>query len=141
MKELFILSLISLLLSLSSNAATLKVKIWNIPNSSGVLRLFLCNNKYCYDEEENYLRKIIIPAKQNKLFIAIRHLRPGTYSLSGYHDENNNNKLDSSFFGFPLEHFAISRINKAPYSKPKWKKVKFRIQRGNNYFNLKMLIH
>ncbi|MFQ5624920.1 MAG: DUF2141 domain-containing protein, partial [Paracoccaceae bacterium] len=35
-------------------------------------------------------------------------LKPGTYAIAVYHDENENRELDRGFLGIPLEGFGFS---------------------------------
>ena len=36
------------------------------------------------------------------------NLPPGTYAVGAYHDENNNDHMDTDFLGLPSEGYALS---------------------------------
>ena len=44
-----------------------------------------------------------------KAVLVYRNLQPGSYTLSVFHDENGNGKLDSNIAGIPTERYGFSR--------------------------------
>lgn len=56
-----------------------------------------------------------------------RGVKPGVYAVAVLHDENNNNKMDRSFFGSPKEGYGVSNDAKpGTFSGPKYRAAKFR---------------
>ena len=47
-------------------------------------------------------------------------LAPGIYAVGAYHDENNNNRLDTDFIGYPTEGYALSNGIRAVISRPRF---------------------
>ena len=43
---------------------------------------------------------------------------PGVYAMSTFHDENDNNQLDTYFFGAPKESYGFSNDASRPFSAP-----------------------
>jgi len=46
------------------------------------------------------------------------NIEPGTYAVSTFHDENDNSKLDTYFFGAPKESYGFSNDASRPFSPP-----------------------
>lgn len=54
-------------------------------------------------------------------------VKPGSYAVAVLHDENNNDKMDRSFFGSPKEGYGVSNDAKpGTFSGPKYRAAKFR---------------
>lgn len=49
----------------------------------------------------------------------------GTYSMGAFHDENNNDKLDTGIFGIPVEGICTSNNAKGRFGPPKYKDASF----------------
>ena len=52
-----------------------------------------------------YSKGIIV---ENKSTVEFKNLSAGTYAVQYYHDENNNEKMDTGTFGIPLEGYGFS---------------------------------
>ncbi len=57
-------------------------------------------------------------------------LPPGTYGISGFHDENKNGKLDTNFVGYPMEEYCASRNARNTFSAPSFSDAKFKFSGG-----------
>lgn len=55
-------------------------------------------------------------------------LAPGEYAVSLFHDENDNGKMDTGFFGIPKEGFGFSNDPKVKFSAPKFAEASFKIE-------------
>jgi uncharacterized protein (DUF2141 family) len=62
-------------------------------------------------------------AKQGAVTFRIHDLPPGTYGVTAFHDENHDGKLNTNFFGFPLEGFAFSNDAHPVLSSPSFRAV------------------
>ncbi|SDI59741.1 DUF2141 domain-containing protein [Winogradskyella thalassocola] len=52
----------------------------------------------------------------------------GTYAVSIFHDENDNGKMDTNFFGIPSEDYGCSNDAKGFMGPPKWADAKFELK-------------
>ena len=52
--------------------------------------------------------------------VVFEHLPYGNYAVSIMHDENNNGKLDTNFFGVPKEGVGVSNNPKIGFGGPKF---------------------
>ena len=59
--------------------------------------------------------------------MTFENIPEGTYAVSIFHDENNNDKLDSNFIGIPKEDYGCSNNAKGFMGPPKWKDAKFEL--------------
>jgi uncharacterized protein (DUF2141 family) len=57
-------------------------------------------------------------------------LKPGTYAVSVFHDENSNGKLDTNFMGMPREGVGASNNAKGHFGPPKFDAAKFSFSGG-----------
>lgn len=55
-------------------------------------------------------------------------LKPGTYAVTVFHDENNDQKLNTNFLGIPREGFGISNNPPVKIGAPKFKNASFTIE-------------
>jgi uncharacterized protein (DUF2141 family) len=58
------------------------------------------------------------------------NLPANQYSITAFHDVNNNEDLDKNLLGLPRERFAISNIHRKLWSSPEWTEVKFILKDG-----------
>ncbi len=73
-------------------------------------------NGYCFPVEE---------VNEGKLKLG--KLPKGTYSISIFHDQNNNGKLDKSFLGIPKEPFGFSNNPSISFGPPTFQQTSFEI--------------
>ena len=55
-------------------------------------------------------------------------LQPGTYAVTVFHDENNDQKLNTNFLGIPREGFAISNNPPVKIGAPKFNNASFNVE-------------
>jgi uncharacterized protein (DUF2141 family) len=101
------------------------VKITNINSNSGKIYVAL------YDSETSFLGKgyksIIGTIENNACEVVFKEIPNGIYAISLFHDENDNNKMDSNFLGIPKEDYGCSNNARGFMGPPKWKDAKFEI--------------
>ena len=66
-------------------------------------------------------------------------IKPGTYAISAFHDENSNGKLDTNFLGIPREGLGASNDAKGHLGPPKFNAAAFQFSGGR--LNLKITIN
>ena len=86
-----------------------------------------------YEEDSRELVKTsrTVKPKIGTQTVEILDVPPGEYVVQAHHDLNGNKKMDKNFFGFPKEHWGMSRDPKIkttiPKSLPKWDEVKVNV--------------
>jgi uncharacterized protein (DUF2141 family) len=85
--------------------------ILNKPDAGGVLRIALCPNKAAYDSETG-CTLASVPAQGRSVRAIFNDVAPGTYAAKVFHDINADEKLNTSWVGWPQEPYGFS--NDAP---------------------------
>ncbi|WOD42520.1 DUF2141 domain-containing protein [Hwangdonia lutea] len=82
-----------------------------------------------YNAKENFLNKGFKSVKtnieNNSCKVVFKAIPNGTYAISMFHDENENNKMDTNFIGIPKEDYGCSNNAKGFMGPPKWEDAKF----------------
>ncbi len=91
---------------------TLNITISNLKNSTGKIQLQL--NDLLGNKVASMTEKIV----QNQCSISFENIESGKYSIQYYHDENNNNKLDTNPNGIPTEGYGFSNNAIGTYGPP-----------------------
>jgi uncharacterized protein (DUF2141 family) len=85
-------------------------------------------------DKTGWLTKPVKPAwgkiKGNRAVCVFTDVRPGTYGISAYHDENKNGKLDTNVVGMPIEDYGASRDARGTFSAPSFDDAKFEYKGG-----------
>lgn len=103
---------------------TLTIEINKLKNNKGQILLEFCNE---HGEKE---LGVIQPPVDNKCLILISNLKPGKYTFQYFHDENENEILDTKWMGIPKEGFGFSNNAEAKFSAPSMEKRVFELK-GN----------
>lgn len=113
---------------LAQSSCELVVKVENIKKVKGSLKIAL------YDHEDHFLSKEIASGgkmiESNEIRFVFNGLGEGTYAISLFHDENDNDKLDSNFIGIPSEPYAFSNNAKGMFGPPSFEDCKFEVKHG-----------
>ena len=85
-------------------------------------------------DKSGWLTKPVKPAwgkiKADRALCLFSDVRPGTYGISAYHDENKNGKLDTNVVGMPIEDYCASRDARGTFSAPSFEDAKFDYKGG-----------
>ena len=125
MKKLSISALLVIGMLATSNLFAqrkLEVTVKNIKDLKGTIRIALYNNEK--DFLENFLQGKIVKVTGNEAKIVFENLKPGDYAVSVFHDENENEKLDSGFMGIPNEPYGFSNDAMGTFGPPSFEKAK-----------------
>lgn len=112
----------------TSQGATLLVNVSEFKNQSGTLRCGLYSSASEFPSGRGVRATASISGKTARCRFA--GIVPGTYAIAVFHDENDNGKLDKSFFGVPTEGYGVSNNHTHALSSPKWDESKFRVVGG-----------
>ena len=112
--------------------ATLVIHVENISPKGGMLRLGLYDEARYPDDDSVPVASADVQAHPGETVVTLANIPPGTYALETYQDINSNNKMDTSWLGFPLEPFGFSHDARPYFSKPRFAQVKFDLVPGTN---------
>jgi uncharacterized protein (DUF2141 family) len=124
-----ILSLISTQLK-AQDTYTITVTVEDIGSNDGKIFLALYNSEK--DFLENTYKGTKSEISNNTCTVKFENIPAGVYAVSIFHDENNNNKLDSNFIGIPKEDYGCSNNAKGFMGPPKWKDAQFNLEKDTS---------
>jgi uncharacterized protein (DUF2141 family) len=104
---------------------TLTVGIEQLRNNKGKLLLELNNDK------EEVIKGFTGTIAANKSIVVINDLKPGKYAFKYFHDENNDEKLNTNFMGIPKEGYGFSNNAKGSFGPPSFDKTVFEITKSD----------
>lgn len=126
-----ILFTLTLLLSITSlvnaqeNTFELTVEISGMETDKGKVFLALYNSKENFLKSSKTTKGTNAVVKNGKAIAYFKGLQKGEYAISLFHDENDNNKMDTKIFGIPKEPYGFSNNAKGFMGPPKYKDCKF----------------
>ena len=92
------------------------------------LALFNSENTFLKSSKENKGANAIV--KNRKAIAHFKGLKKGDYAVSLFHDENDNNKMDTKIFGIPSEPYGFSNNATGFMGPPKFKNAKFTLNKN-----------
>ncbi|HKY18239.1 MAG TPA: DUF2141 domain-containing protein [Rhizomicrobium sp.] len=113
-------------------SGTLVLHIEDVSPKGGILRLGLYDEARYPDDDSAAILSADVKAEPGRTTVTLNNVPPGTYAIQAYQDINGNDKMDTSWFGFPLEPFGFSRDAQPRLSKPRFSAVKFEVAPGVN---------
>lgn len=111
---------------------TLVIHIEDVSPKGGILRLGLYDEARYPDDDSAAILSADVKAESGRTTVTLNNVPPGTYAIQAYQDINSNDKMDTSWLGFPQEPFGFSRDAKPRLSKPRFSAVKFEVAPGVN---------
>ena len=111
-------------------AARIVVTITGLKSNEGgvYVGLYATPSKFLNGAQVDVMKKV--RASTGPITVAFDNLPAGTYAVGAYHDENNNNHLDTNLLGLPTEGYALSNGVRAVTSKPTFQQASFTV--GND---------
>ena len=104
---------------------TLTVDIEQLRNNNGKLLLELNN------EKEEVIKGFSETITDGKCILVIKELKPGKYAFKYFHDENNDEKINTNFMGIPKEGYGFSNNAKGTFGPPSFDKMLFEITKSD----------
>ena len=130
--KVFIFFVISqtVLFAQNNTAQDITVKVNNLNSNNGKVYVSL------YNSETSFLDKgfkaTFTAVENNSCEVTFKDVPEGIYAISLFHDENQNNKMDSNFLGIPKEDYGCSNNARGFMGPPKWEDAKFEVKNGQH---------
>lgn len=135
MKKTIMLLIISIvflipavLLATSEQTGNIQLTITGFENTKGLAKIALVNSEKNYDAKKpfkGYDCKIV----SNQVIKTLPSLPYGEYAIKVFHDENDNDKLDTKIFGIPSESYGFSNNVRGKFGPPDFKEARFELNR------------
>ena len=116
MRTIFILSLM-FVANIADTQNKLTVVVDGIEKSTGKI-VVAVSDSINFQKKSLYYGMIKVEPKQEEVTIVIENIASGKYAVSLYHDENDNNKLDTGSYGIPVEKYGFSNNAKGKMGPP-----------------------
>lgn len=112
----------------SGNVVTIKVT--GITESKGSLRATLDAGAEAFKNNAPPMltREVTVDGKE--MVLVFRNVPAGTYAVKIYHDENNDQKLNTNLFGVPEEKYGISNNVRGRFGLPGYEDASFKVNSG-----------
>jgi len=120
----------------------LTVKITNLKNSNGNVRVAIYNSKEAYDAEkgagdaEKSCAKTSIKIKSQEAQYTFEELAYGDYALKFFHDEDESGKFYKNFMGIPKVEYGFSNNAKGHFGPASYEQATFRLDKPSTEMNL-----
>ena len=103
-------------------ASTMRLEIVGLRNGKGHVLIAVYRPGDGFSEtKSSAFRKETVAATEGGTTVELKNLPVGTYAIALIHDENDNNKIDTGFFGLPVEGFCFSRGAMGLFGPPSFK--------------------
>ncbi len=100
-----------------AQASDLKVVVDGVRSGKGAIMVALFNDASAFAADARFAGAFVT-AKPGRVVVAFPELEPGTYAVSAFHDENDNDELDANFLGVPTEGYGFSNEAKGLFGPP-----------------------
>lgn len=80
------------------------------------------------DQTGKAVSAIKVAVTEQKAEWTFREISPGKWAVRLYHDENDNGKLDTNFFGIPREGYGFSNNVEGSFGPPSFDRRLFEVQ-------------
>jgi uncharacterized protein (DUF2141 family) len=116
----------------SGENENLTVFVKNIRNDKGQIGFCLFNKSPGFpNHPEKAMRRSFVSVSGNAAEYTFTNIPFGTYAVCAFHDENNDQKINSNFIGIPKEGIGVSNNAKGHFGPPKFDDAKFNFSHAN----------
>lgn len=124
------------LVKAQTDSVKLTVRVNNIPNDKGkvILAVYASKKEFL----ANSYRHLEFPAKAGELEFILEDLPRQAYALMAYHDENDNNTVDTYFFGLPKEYYGFSNNARSAFGPPSFEDAQFMLDKPDMLITFKV---
>ncbi|NND61912.1 MAG: DUF2141 domain-containing protein [Flavobacteriaceae bacterium] len=122
-----ILVLVFLLPLISQAQHNLSVEINGVRTSNGSIKVAVYNKSDNFLKFDQVFKADSVKAQKGITRISLNDLPEGEYALAIFHDENNNEKLDTNWLGVPKEDIGFSNASMKTFGPPPYKECAFKL--------------
>jgi uncharacterized protein (DUF2141 family) len=122
----------------SAAQGTLTVIPVGLESSRGTLLAQLSNAAATFEGEGDAFRSAEVKVVEGQAVVVFEDLPHGDYALKIFHDENDNQKLDTNFVGFPKEKFGFSNDAMGRFGPPSFDQARFRFEEPATTLKIEM---
>lgn len=112
------------------SAAELAVEVRGLRSDQGEVRVGLFDAPRTFATDEGKIAEIVLRPSGGIARGAFADIKPGTYAIAAYHDENGNRSFDKGLFGWPLEGYGFSNDAPVFLGAPPFARAAFSVPEG-----------
>ena len=118
---------LSILTAQDSTAITgdLIVIVTGLENDEGKAMIALSNSQEDYEKKGESYRGGMAPIKNKKAVWKFENILYGTYAIKVFHDEDDDDEMDTNFIGIPSEDYGFSNNADGSFGPASWEDAKF----------------
>lgn len=127
MKNILLFTLFLFSVSVASSqeiSNTITVSVSNISSDEGKVIMSLHSEDTFMKTAPVQMETALID--NGKASVTFKNVEPGVYGIIGFHDKNNNDRIDMSSNGMPVESYGVSN-NPMSFGPPQWSEAKFEV--------------
>lgn len=127
MKNILLFTLFLFSVSIASSqeiSNTITVSVSNISSDEGKVIMSLHSEDTFMKTAPVQMETALID--NGKASVTFKNVEPGVYGIIGFHDKNNNDRIDMSSNGMPVESYGVSN-NPMNFGPPQWSEAKFEV--------------
>lgn len=118
--------------------SSLKIRIENLESNKGHVLVSLFHSKEGFpDKPQKAVLKASITIKDNKAWVVFTGLKTGSYAAAILHDENDDLKMNTNFFGIPTEGYGFSNNVMGMFGPPSFSKASFVLSAAANEITIR----
>jgi uncharacterized protein (DUF2141 family) len=102
------------------------VKFVGLKSNVGEVKVALCNSSNNYEDHKSPFIGQDILIDNKKAIIEFDELPFGEYAVKAFHDEDNNDDLNTNLLGIPSEDYGFSNDARGMFGPPSWDDAKFK---------------
>ncbi len=102
----------------------LEIHVTGFDSNQGQAKLALVNSREHFESEDSQFMGINSPVINRQVRLTLTVPR-GEYAVKVYHDENNNDQLDTRMFGIPAERYGFSHNVRGTLGPPDYSDARF----------------
>ena len=122
----------------SNSLGTLNVVPVGLENSRGMLLAQLSNGAATFEGKGEAFRSAAVKIVDAQAVVVFEDVPHGNYALKVFHDENDNQKLDTNFVGMPKEKFGFSNDVMGRFGPPSFEQARFRFEESATTLRVEM---
>ena len=112
--------------------AQLTLEVTDIEKISGSVFIAIYDSEATFMDTENAVYRSMEKVEQQTLSHVMNDLPPGQYAIAIFHDENDNQELDTGLFGIPKEGYGFSNDARGKFGPPSFSDARFEVVAGKN---------
>lgn len=125
--------------ALPASSAEITALVSGLKNDQGQVVLHLYNQPEPFPTQpDRSFQTTKAKIQRGQAKVSFKSIPPGLYAIAAYHDENHNNKLDTSFIGIPNEGMGASNEAKGHFGPPKFKDAQFTVESEDQQLSIQI---